>query len=49
MGKDRSEIEDKSGTSNAVMLPLLLYGSITWPLTGTEEERLGAFEMRLLR
>ena len=34
---------------NAVVLPVLTYGATTWALTQTEEKKLDAFEMRLLR
>ena len=34
---------------NAVVLPVLLYGATAWALTRTEERRLDAFEMRMLR
>ena len=34
---------------NAVVLPVLLYGGTKWTLTRTEEKRLDAFDMGLLR
>jgi hypothetical protein len=33
----------------AIILPLVLYGSETWPRTLREEHRLGVFENRVLR
>jgi hypothetical protein len=32
-----------------VLLPVVLYGSETWPLTVTEEHRMRVFENRVLR
>ena len=34
---------------NAVVLPVLLYGTTAWALTRAEKRRLGAFEMDILR
>jgi hypothetical protein len=33
----------------AIILPVILYGPETWSLTLREENRLGAFENRVLR
>jgi hypothetical protein len=34
---------------NAVVLPIMMYGATAWALTRTEEKKLDAFEMKLLR
>ena len=48
-GRRDVSLKVKMKIFNAVVLPVLLYGASTWALTRTEELRLDAFEMRMLR
>ena len=48
-GRREVSLKVKMKVFNATVLPVLLYGATTWPLTQTEERRLDAFEMRMLR
>ena len=48
-GRRDVSLEVKMKIFNAVVLPVLLYGATAWALTQTEERRLDAFEMRMLR
>ena len=48
-GRRDVSLKVKMKVFNTVVLPVLLYGATTWALTKTEEKRLDAFEMRMLR
>ena len=48
-GRREVSLKVKMTIFNAVVLPVLLYGATAWLLTQTEERRLDAFEMRMLR
>ena len=48
-GRRDVSLKVKMKIFNAVVLPVLLYGATAWALTRTEERRLDAFEMRMLR
>ena len=48
-GRREVSLKVKMKVFNAIVLPVLLYGATAWALTRTEEKRLDAFEMRMLR
>ena len=48
-GRREVSLKVKTKIFNAVVLPVLLYGATVWTLTRTEERRLDAFEMGMLR
>ena len=48
-GRRDVSLKVKMKIFNVVVLPVLLYGATAWALTRTEERRLDAFEMRMLR
>ena len=48
-GRRDVSLKVKMKVFNAVVLPVLLYGATAWALTRTEEKRLDAFEMGMLR
>lgn len=48
-GRREISLKVKMKIFNAVVLPVLLYGATAWALTQTEEKKLDAFEMRMLR
>ena len=48
-GRREISLKIKMKIFNAVVIPVLLYGATAWALTRTEERRLDAFEMGMLR
>ena len=48
-GRREISLKVKMKIFNAVVLPVLMYGATSWALTRTEERRLDAFEMGMLR
>ena len=48
-GRREVSLKVKMKIFNAVVLPVLMYGATSWALTRTEEKRLDAFEMGMLR
>ena len=48
-GRSEISLKVKMKVFNALVIPVLLYGATAWALTKTEERRLDAFEMGMLR
>ena len=48
-GRREISLKVKMKVFNALVIPVLLYGATAWALTKTEERRLDAFEMGMLR
>ena len=48
-GRREVSLKVKMKIFNAVVLPVLLYGASAWAVTRTEENRLDALEMGMLR
>ena len=48
-GRREISLKIKMKVFNAIVIPVLLYGATAWALTRTEERRLDAFEMGMLR
>ena len=48
-GRREISLKVKMKVFNAIVLPVLMYGATAWALTRTEEARLDAFEMGMLR
>ena len=48
-GRREISLKVKMKVFNAILMPVLLYGATAWALTKTEEKRLDAFEMGMLR
>ena len=48
-GRTEISLKVKMKVFNAIVLPVLMYGATAWALTRTEEIRLDAFEMGMLR
>ena len=48
-GRREVSLDVKMNIFNAVVLPVLLYGTTAWALTMIEERRLDAFEIGILR
>ena len=48
-GRRDVSLKVKMKIFSAVVLPVLLYGASKWALTHTDERKLDAFEMRMLR
>ena len=48
-GRREFRLKVKLKVFNAIVLPVLLYGATAWALTKTEERKLDAFEMGMVR